>query len=30
MSGTDSVFLALLASLAVTFALTWARVVWFS
>lgn len=30
MSGTDSVFLALLASLAVTFLLTWARVEWFS
>jgi hypothetical protein len=30
MSGTDSVFLALLSSLAVTFLITWVRVEWFS
>lgn len=28
MSGTDSVFLALLTSLAVMFLVTWARVEW--
>jgi len=30
MSGTDSVFLVLIASLAVMFLVTWARVQWFS
>lgn len=29
MQGTDGVFLALLASLAVMFLVTWARVEWF-
>ena len=29
MTGTDSVFLALLASLALVFLVTWARVEWF-
>jgi hypothetical protein len=29
MSGTDGVFLALLASLAVMFLVTWVRVQWF-